>query len=186
MTDDYDRVSFLQEIQLKLAEKKTLESNESQMILMWGFLIMSGAHILSRNETPIKQLLVIARYFQVHLTQPEGWGEGLLGAIGLRRDGQTNKKKILLRCFSCVIFALFEKPERAITSSEFENAMQEMKSTLSNKKFADVRMEGLQAIALIESKKGNMMIGFDQTMMSLIRLFYNDSFLNSMEYLYQW
>lgn len=185
MNDDFDRVSFLQEIQLKLAEKKSSELNESQMILMWGFLIMSGAHILSRNETSIKQLLVIARYFQVQLTQPEGWGEGLLGAIGLRRDGQTNKKKILLRCFSCVIFALFEKPENT-SNSEFENAIQELKATLSNKKFADVRLEGLQAIALIESKRGNMMIGFDQTIMSLIRLFYNDSFLNSMEYFYQW
>lgn len=185
MPDDFDRVTFLQDIQLKLAEKKTSESNESQQILMWGFLIMSGAHILQRNDSSMKQLLVIARYFQVNLTQPEGWGEGLLGAIGLRRDGQTNKKKILLRCFSCVIFALFEKPGSE-SNSEFENALLELKTTLSNKKFSDVRMEGLQAISLIESKRGNAIVGFDQTMTSLIKLFYSDPFLNSMEYFYQW
>jgi hypothetical protein len=72
---------------------------------------------------------------KVNLTQPEGWGEGLLGAIGLKRDDQSNKNKILLRCFTCSIFAIFLRPgsQTLATSNEFENAMTELKNTLSNK-----------------------------------------------------
>lgn len=186
LSDDYERVEFLQDLQVKLAEKKTSELTEAQTCLIWAFLIMSGTHILQRSEVSTKQLLLIARYFQVHLTQPEGWGEGLLGAIGLRRDGQTNKKKILLRCFSCLIFALFLKQSGVDAHSEFENAMTELKTAISNKKFADVRMEALQAITLIETKKSNMIDGFNDTISNIIKFFYSDSFLNSIEYLYNW
>lgn len=186
ITDDYERVEFLQDIQVKLAEKKTFESTEAQVCLLWGFLIMSGAHILQRSEVSMKQLLSIARFFQVNLTQPEGWGDGLLGAIGLRRDLQTNKKKILLRCFSCLLFALFDKNSNSQSSSEYENAMTELKTTISNKKFADVRTEALQAITIIESKKPNMIDGFNVTITNIIKLFYSDSYLNSIEYFYNW
>lgn len=186
LPDDYERVEFLQDLQVKLAEKKTSESTEAQTCLIWAFLIMSGAHILQRSEVSMKQLLVIARYFQVHLTQPEGWGEGLLGAIGLRRDGQTNKRKILLRCFSCSIFALFLKKTGVDAHSEFENAMTELKATISNKKFADVRMEAMQAITLIETKKSNIIDGINETITNIVKLFYSDTFLNSNEYFYNW
>lgn len=184
--DDYERVEFLQEMQVKLAEKKTFESTEAQVCLMWGFLIMSGAHILKRSEVSMKQLLSIARFFQVNLTQPEGWGEGLLGAIGLRRDGQSNKKKILLRCFSCLIFGLFDSNYGSMSNTEYDNALAELKTTISNKKFADVRTESLQAITLIEAKKSNMIDGFNVTITNIIKLFYSDSYLESMEYLYNW
>lgn len=190
LSDDHERVNFLQDLQRKLAEKKTSESTEAKTVLLWGFLIMSGAHILKRSDAAKNQLLIVARYFQVFLTQPEGWGDGLLGAIGLRKDAQSNKKKILLRCLSCAIFAIFTGPCKGSpihqAENEYEAAMTELKSTLSNKKFADTRMEGLQAISLIENKKESMLDGFNQILCSLIRLFYQDPFLNTTEYFYHW
>lgn len=190
LPDDIDRVTFLQDLQNKLADKKTTEATEAKAVLLWGFIIMSGGHILLRSEASKKQLLIIARYFQVNLTQPEGWGDGLLGAIGLKKDPQSNKKKILLRCFSCAIFAIFTGPSRGSpvhnVDAEYDSAITELKGTLSNKKFADVRMTGLQAISLIEGKQGSMLDGFIETISSLTRMFYGEPFLNSIEYFYHW
>lgn len=188
LPDDHDRVEFIQEVQSKLALRKTTETTEASACLLWAFLIMSGGHIMKRSEVSKNQLLAIARFVQVNLTQPEGWGEGLLGAIGLKRDDQTNKKKILLRCFSCSIFALFQRPgsQTLANTNEFENAMTELKNTLSNKKFAEVRMVGLQAISVIESRKENMLDNLNDTITKTVRMFYHDSFLNSIEYFYHW
>lgn len=188
LPDDHDRVLEIQEVQSKLALRKTTENNEASAMLLWAFLIMSGGHIMKRSEVSKNQLLAIARFVQVNLTQPEGWGEGLLGAIGLKRDDQSNKKKILLRCFSCSIFALFMRPgsQTLATTNEFENAMTELKNTLSNKKYADVRMVGLQAITLIESRKENMLDNLNDTITKTLRMFYHESYLNSIEYFYHW
>jgi ectopic P granules protein 5 len=177
--DDIDRVTFLQDLQTKLAERKTTEATESKAALLWGFLIISGGHIMKRSDVSKKQLLIIARFFQVNITQPEGWGDGLLGAIGLKRDGQSNKKKILLRCLSCAIFALFTESQDPLPSSEYENAMTELKNALSNKRFADVRMAGMQAISLIENKTDAILEDFSNVVSSLIKMFYQESFLNS-------
>lgn len=190
LPDDIDRVTFLQDLQNKLADRKTTETTEAKAVLLWGFIIMSGSRILMRSEAAKQQLTIIARYFQVNLTQPEGWGDGLLGAIGLKKDPQSNKKKILLRCFSCAIFAIFTGPCRGSPDHnndvEYEMAMTELKSTLSNKKFADIRMTGMQAISLIENKKDSMLDGFIETTCSLIRMFYEEPFLNTIEYFYHW
>lgn len=188
LADDHDRVQFIQEVQSKLALRKTSEETEVNACLVWAFLIMSGGHILKRSMVSKNQLLIIARYFQVSLTQPEGWGEGILGAIGLKRDVQTNKKKILLRCFSCAIFALFIAPgsQTLASANEFDGAMTELKNTLSNKKYGDVRMHALQAISLIENKKDNMIDQLNDTITKMIRMFYHESFLNSIEYFYHW
>lgn len=183
LPDDIDRVVFLQDLQKQLSERKTCEATESKAALLWGLLIMSGGHITMRSEASKRQLLVIARYFQFNIAQPEGWGDGLLGAIGLKKDGQSNKKKILLRCLSCAIFAIFSGMN---TSSEYENAMTELKTALSNKKFADVRMVGLQAISLIEEKREKMLDNFNDTISSMLRMFYQESYLNTIEYFYHW
>lgn len=188
LPDDHDRVEFIQAIQSKLALRKTTESTEASVCLLWAFLIMSGGHIMKRSEVSKNQLLAIGRFFQINLTQPEGWGEGLLGAIGLKRDDQTNKKKILLRCFSCIIFSLFVRlgSQTLATSNEYEAALTELKSTLSNKKYADVRMTGLEALSLIESRKENMLDNLNDTVTKTLRMFYHESFLNSIEYFYHW
>lgn len=182
---DIERIIFLQDLQVKLAEHKTSEATEAKALLLWGFLIMSGGNILKRSEVSKNQLLILARYFQTNATQPEGWSDGLLGAIGLKRDCQSNKKKVLVRCFSCAIFALFTRAEDSSTSSEYENSLAELKSVLSNKKFADMRMVGLQATTLIENKKDTMLDKLNETISSLIKMFYQESFLET-DYLYNW
>lgn len=188
--DDVDRVTFLQEMQFKLAEKKTSLEMEAKVMLLWGFLIMSGGHILRRSDLSKNQLLSIARYFVLNTNQPEGWGEGLLGAIGLLKESQSNNKKILLRALSCAVFAIFAEQFKDASdtkpSTEFESSMAEMRSTLSNKKFADVRATGLQALSLIESKKETMLDDFNDTISRLIRFFYAEPFLNSIEYFNHW
>lgn len=188
LKNDHDRVVFIQEVQTKLALKKTSESSEASSCLIWAFLIISGGHIMKRSDVSRNQLLAIARFIQVNLTQPEGWGEGLLGVIGLKRDDQTNKKKILFRCFSSSIFALFIRPgsQTLATTNEFESALLELKNSLSNKKYADVRMIGMQAVALIESRKDNMLDNLNDTITKMLRMFYYDSYLNSIEYFYHW
>ena len=182
LPDDIDRVTFLQDLQTQLAERKTSEATEAKAALLWGFLITSGGHIMKRSNASKKQLLIVARYFQMSIAQPDGWGDGLLGAIGLKKDGQSNKKKILLRCLSCAIFALFIEPNKDSQLSEYESAMIELKNALSNKKFADMRTSGLQAISLIEGKKETMLDGFNETISKLIRTFYQESYLNAIEY----
>lgn len=188
--DDIDRVTFLQALQFKLAEKKTSQEMEAKVMLLWGFLIMSGGHVLLRSEHSKNQLLGIARYFKMHVTRPEGWGEGILGAIGLRKDTESNKKKILLRCLCCAIFAIFtvqfKDPNDFRPLSEYDDSLTELKNALSNKKYADVRMMGLQALSLVENKKETMLVKFNNMICSLIRLFYEDSFLNTIEYCNHW
>lgn len=189
LPDDFERVTFLQDLQCKVAEKKVCQEMEAKVMLVWGFLIISGSHVLIRSEHSKNQLLGIARYFKINVTQPEGWGDGILGAIGLKKDAESNKKKILLRCLSCAIFAIFtvhfnNGNERF--SIEYEEALTELKSALSNKKFADIRMTGLQALSLIESKKETMLDNFSNTISSLIRMFYQDSFLTTIEYFNNW
>lgn len=186
MPDDVDRVTFLQDLQTQLAERKTSEATEPKVALLWAFLIMSGGHIMKRSNASKSQLLIVARYFQVNIAQPEGWGDGLLGAIGLKKDSQSNRKKILLRCLSCAIFSLFVEPNSDAQSSEYGNAMTELKNALSNKKFADVRMTGLQAISLIEDKKDTMINGFSETVSKLVRIFYQESYLNAIEHFCHW
>jgi ectopic P granules protein 5 len=177
---DIDRVEFLQELQTKLAEKKTTEATEPKAALIWSFIIMSGGQIMKRSDVSKNQLLIIARYFQMNIARPEGWGEGILGAIGLRRDGESNKKKIWMRCLSCAIFSLLSE------ALEYDEAMNDLKSSLSNKKFADVRLVGLQAISLIESKRETILESFVDLISSLLKMFYQEPYTNSIESCVRW
>lgn len=183
MENDVDRVSFLQNLQQYLADYKTSETTEAKLALLWGFTIVSGGKIMRHSNASKNQLLIIARFFQVMTQQTEGWSEGLLGAIGLKKDGQTNRKKILSRCLACVIFALFcdqdSDPNVVQLSKEYENTLADLKSLISNKKYADVRMVSLQAISLIESNALHMLNDFPETVWKIISMFYEDAFLKS-------
>ena len=185
MKDDCDKVVFLQALQLELASRKTTEATEAKMALIWGLVIICGGQIMKRSNHSTNQLLIIARYFQVCAVPSETWGDGLLGAIGLKKGGETNKKKVLSRCLSCVIFTLFSGDcNKVEQSQEYDSAMTELKSILSNKKFSDVRMVGLQAISLIESRSLNMLDNLTETVTKLIRMFYSDNFLTSIEFFF--
>lgn len=180
---DVDKVTYLQNLQQNLADYKTTESNEAKLVLLWGFCIVSGGQIMKRSNTSKNQLLILARYFQMMTQQTEGWGEGLLGAIGLKKDGQTSKKKILSRCLSCAIFSLFSDhstdPNLVQLSKEYQNCLSDLKSVLNNKKYADVRMVSLQALSLIENNSMHMLENFSDTIVKLIHYFYDEPYLKS-------
>lgn len=81
-------------------------------MLLWGLIISSGCKILKTNENSKNQLVTLARYLQVISTQSEGWGEGLLGAIGIKKDGISTKRRILARCLACLVFSMFPEDSR--------------------------------------------------------------------------
>ena len=181
--DVNDQLKYIKELQLTVANFKSTEATEAKLALMWGLLITSGGHILKTSNVSRNQLLELARFFQMNCTQAEGWGEGLLGAIGFKKDPQTNKKRILQRCLTLTVFAMFPDGDHnnPKLSKLYDDSMTELKSTLSNKKFSDVRSLGLNAISLIESCNLKMLENLPGTIAQLIRLFYNDSFLISTE-----
>lgn len=61
------------------------------------------------NKNAREPLLTLARYLQTTSNSSDSWGEGILGAIGLKKDSVSNKRKILTRCLACIIFSLFSK-----------------------------------------------------------------------------
>ena len=46
--------------------------------------------------------------------------------------------------------------------------------------------KGLQAISLIESKQDAMLDGFTETICALIRMFYQETYLITIEFLHNW
>jgi len=175
-----DRLEYLIDLQTKLSAQKTTEQTEAGYCLLWCFLLMSYGYVLKSYCNAEKQLRIVGRYLQTTYSQNEGWGDGLLGAIGLKKDPQTNEKKILMRCFSCLVLALIG------TNIEFESATNDLKTFLNQKKFADIKMKGLQAISLIEDKRGTICIDFIDVSSKVMRIFYNDSYFNNIEKLYCW
>lgn len=177
------QLKFIKELQLAVTNFKSTEATEAKLALMWGLLITSGGRILKTSTESKNQLLDLARFFQMSSSQAEGWGEGFLGAIGLKKDSQTNKKRILQRCLTVTVFALFPEGDgnSLRLSTLYEDSMTELKTTLCNKKFSEVTAPGLIAINLIESRNMKMLDALPETIAQLIRLFFNDSFLISTE-----
>ncbi|CAG9807355.1 unnamed protein product [Chironomus riparius] len=178
--NDNDRLEYLIDLQTKLSSQKTTEQTEAGYCLLWCFLLMSYGYVLKSYCNAEKQLRIVAKYLQVTYSQNEGWGDGLLGAIGLKKDPQTNEKKILMRCFACGALALIG------TNIEFESATNDLKTFLNQKKFTDIKMKGLQAISLIENKRGTICIDFIDVMSKVMRIFYSDSYFNNIDKLYCW
>jgi hypothetical protein len=146
---------------------------------MWLLIITSYARIMNRSDLVRGYLETIVTHLQGNFTQSESWGDGLLNAVGLKRDSETNAKKILIRTFTIVIQILLAK-------GEHEKSLNDLNSLLSQKKFADVKMRGLQAATLIEGSKSSMSDELGDVMAKLMRALYADDFLATIEHLYSW
>lgn len=59
--------------------------------MIWGLLIASGESLMKINSNACEPLVTLARYLQTSSNTSDGWGEGLLGAMGLKKDAITNK-----------------------------------------------------------------------------------------------
>lgn len=67
------------------------ESTEPKLAILWGIIISSGYQYLKTNSYSENQLLTLGRYLQTISTNSDGWGDGLLEAIGLKKDFVTKK-----------------------------------------------------------------------------------------------
>lgn len=109
LSNSGEQITFLQNLHQLLENFKTDEITESKLLILWGLITASGYQILQYNVNSKNPLLTLGRYLQTisNHSDGSGWGDGILGAIGLRKYSISNKRRILTRCLSCIIFSLF-------------------------------------------------------------------------------
>lgn len=66
-------------------------NTESKLVIIWGLLITCGFKLLEINSNAREPLLTLARHLKSTSNVSDGWGEGLLGAIGLKKETTSNK-----------------------------------------------------------------------------------------------
>lgn len=89
------------------------EQTEAKVAMIWGLIVACGYQLLNVNENSKGQLLTLGRYLQTISNQSDGWGDGLLGAIGLKKDGFSKKYNFFspLRSNLCSFIELFSDVE---------------------------------------------------------------------------
>lgn len=85
---DGERVMLLQGVFVHLDKFKAAEATEAQWFLNIGLFIDVGVKNLEGAAT---FLLALARFLLNDVAQTERWGDGILGAIGLKRDNVSNR-----------------------------------------------------------------------------------------------
>lgn len=61
------------------------------MALIWGLLISCGTKLLETNINAKEPLLTLSKYLLTNAASNDGWGDGILGAIGLKKETISNK-----------------------------------------------------------------------------------------------
>lgn len=155
---------------------------------------MVGVEIMKASSNGQNHLLTLARYLQTCSKDAEGWGEGLLGAIGIRKDGISIRRKVVAKCLSCIVFLLFgEDSGEALKASEsgppsidcanrckeYDQAMGDLKQTLTNKRYGDMHIKTRAAINLIENTA--MIANIGENVCKIVRLFCDEHFFHSVE-----
>lgn len=79
---------------------------------------------------------------------------------------------------ACIIFSLF--PESSQQHKDFESTLEDLRNTVKSKKFIDVKATGSIAIDIVENQSKNLQ-STRENVCSIIRLFYNESYLLSLE-----
>lgn len=67
------------------------EQTEPKLAIIWSIIISAGYKYLDTFSHSKNQLLTLGRYLQTISNHSDGWGEGLLEAIGLKKDLITKK-----------------------------------------------------------------------------------------------
>lgn len=73
-------------------------NTESKLVIIWGLLITCGFKLLGVNANAREPLLTLARHLKSTSNISDGWGEGLLGAIGLKKETTSNKYAMIKFC----------------------------------------------------------------------------------------
>ncbi|XP_017140447.2 ectopic P granules protein 5 homolog [Drosophila miranda] len=177
---DGDKVTFLQDLSQLLDNLKTSPLTEPRLALVWGAIISRGSQILQVNPYVKKPLHMLARHLQIASTKAEGWGDGLLGVIGLRSEVITNRRKVLTRCLACVVFSLCPaNRELRLPCEEYESGMRELSMLLANKRFADVKPLIVRAISLLKEHFLPEARAVPHLVCRLIGIFYEQSYLTT-------
>lgn len=88
------------------------------------------------------------------------------------------RRRILTRCLACIVFSLF--PESEAQHREYETAIDELKTIAKSKKYADVKANAVMAIDIVENQTKSIN-STKENICAIIRLFYNNCYLASLE-----
>lgn len=92
ITSAGDRITFLQDLSQLIESLKTEPTTEPIMAIVWGAMISWGCRIMVEEpQNARKPLKMLARHLQIISTPSESWGDGLLGAIGFKKEVVTNR-----------------------------------------------------------------------------------------------
>ncbi|XP_005180740.1 ectopic P granules protein 5 homolog isoform X2 [Musca domestica] len=179
-----DQITFMQDLCQLIENIKTEPATEAMMAVVWGAMISCGCRIfLTEPRNSKKPLIMLSRHLQHLSTQAEGWGDGILGAIGLKKDIVTNKRKVLTRCLAIVILSLYPELRHSINrvepNEEYSSSMRELSMLLANKKFLDVKPLIVQAIGILEENPMPKIQDVPHLVCRLISLFYCNGFLTT-------
>lgn len=84
----------------------------------------------------------------------------------------------MTRALACIIYALFPGCEQE--KKQFDSAMEELENTIKSKKFTDVKAAGSFTINIIENQLKHLQCT-KQNVCAIIRLFYAESYLSTLE-----
>jgi hypothetical protein len=150
--------------------------NEGKLILILGFFIAATYKLMPASDHAREQLIALAKYLLETASQSESWGGGLLGAIGLKRETFSLRRRVLYRCLATLIFSLTS------STGELQAVVDETRQLLVQKKFNDVRLEGLTAIHLIDAPEGRSPT---RLLYDVIRMFFKEQFLISLDVVWE-
>lgn len=86
-----EKITYLENVGKLLENFKSTLNTEAKLAIIWGLLITCGSKLLESNSNAREPLLTLARYLRSSSNISDGWGEGLLGAIGLKKETISNK-----------------------------------------------------------------------------------------------
>lgn len=102
-----EQLTLLQKLHLILENYKTSEATEPKLLVLWSLMITFGVQRLRHSDNAKSLLLTLGRFLQGVSAHADGWGDGVLGAFGLRRDAISRRRRLATRCLACVVFSLF-------------------------------------------------------------------------------
>lgn len=85
---------------------------------------------------------------------------------------------MISKCLACIIFSLFLENENQ--QKEYDQALEDLKTSVKSKKFADIRAIAMATIDIVENQSKSLS-NTKENICAVIRLFYNDCFLMSLE-----
>lgn len=120
-------------------------------MLLWS-LIISFGYQSKDTESSKRQLLTLARYFQMTSNHVESWSGGILEVIGFKKDGISNRRRVVMKLLACLVFGLFDEQSEGgpIRCREFEHCVTETKTLLNHKRYVELRSEGLMLLDNLE------------------------------------